>query len=63
LTPQESFTINRKIARKSGKKYVKNMDGICCLHNVEEAVFRVQGSYLNIEQTRKMARKSEKICK
>jgi hypothetical protein len=36
------------------KKYVKNMDTRCCCHIVEEAVFRVQGPYPNIESCLKM---------
>ena len=33
------------------------MDGSCCCYHVEEAVFRVQGPYLNIENNDKKAEK------
>ena len=33
------------------------MDGSCCCYHVEEAVFRVQGPYLNIENNNNNQRK------
>ena len=45
-----TFYYKQKNSQKIRKKYVKNIDGSCCCHNIEEAVFRVQGPYLKIEQ-------------
>jgi len=38
-----------KNSQKIRKKSVKNRNGRCCCHDVGEAVFRVQGPYLIIE--------------
>ena len=37
------------------------MDGSYCCYHVEEAVFRVQGPYLNIEQSQNGRKIREKI--
>ena len=52
-----TFYYKQKNSQKIRKKYVKNMDGSCCCHNVEEAVFRVQGPYPNIESCLKNGNK------
>ena len=52
-----TFYYKQKNSQKIRKKYPKNIDGSCCCHNVEEAVFRVQGPYLNIENNDKNQRK------
>ena len=46
-----------KISQKIRKKYPKNKSDILCCHDIEVAVFIVQGLYLNIEQSHKVARR------
>ena len=41
------------------EKYPKIISNILCWDDIEEAVLTVQGPYLNIEQSNKMAKTSE----
>ena len=54
------MSLTRKLVR-THNIYAESKSDIVCCHDIEEAVFRVQGPYLNIEQSQKMAEKSEKI--
>ena len=48
------------------KKYWNTMSDILCWHNIEGAVLMVQGPYLNIEHSPKMAKtweNNKKKCK